>query len=83
MSYSLRSVRVDCISNSDKAPSQDERAGQFTGPPHPIHRPGYAVSNALRPSALKCAGARDVGTTYEPLCWLKHFAVELYILTCN
>ncbi|GFV27091.1 hypothetical protein TNCV_4853281 [Trichonephila clavipes] len=22
-----------------------------------------------------------VGTTYEPLCWLKHFALELYILT--
>ncbi|GFV68229.1 hypothetical protein TNCV_1875111 [Trichonephila clavipes] len=40
-----------------------ERAGQFTGPPHPIHLPGYAVSNALRTSALKCAGASS--------CW-KH-----------
>ncbi|GFS90429.1 hypothetical protein TNCV_4096441 [Trichonephila clavipes] len=24
---------------------------------------------------------RHVGTTYEPLCWLEYFAVELYILT--
>ncbi|GFS47894.1 hypothetical protein TNCV_3598701 [Trichonephila clavipes] len=35
----------------------DERAGQFTGLPPPIHRPGYVASNALRPSELKCAGA--------------------------
>ncbi|GFW62615.1 uncharacterized protein TNCV_1886621 [Trichonephila clavipes] len=34
-----------------------ERAGQFTEPPYPIHRSAYAVSNALRTSALKCAGA--------------------------
>ncbi|GFX00377.1 uncharacterized protein TNCV_1273711 [Trichonephila clavipes] len=34
-----------------------ERAGQLTGPPRPIHLPGYAVFNALRTSALKCAGA--------------------------
>ncbi|GFX37590.1 hypothetical protein TNCV_3201141 [Trichonephila clavipes] len=34
-----------------------ERAGQFTRPPRPIHRPGYAVSNALCPSTLECAGA--------------------------
>ncbi|GFS96396.1 integrase catalytic domain-containing protein [Trichonephila clavipes] len=34
-----------------------ERAGQFTRPCRPIHLPGYAVSNALRTSALKCAGA--------------------------
>ncbi|GFV24653.1 uncharacterized protein TNCV_3339691 [Trichonephila clavipes] len=39
----------------------DRRAGQFTGPPRPIHRPGYAVSNALHTSALKCTGA--------PSCW--------------
>ncbi|GFX15464.1 hypothetical protein TNCV_3303931 [Trichonephila clavipes] len=38
-----------------------EHAGQFTGPPRPIHRPGYAVSNVLRISPLKCAGA--------PSCW--------------
>ncbi|GFS59950.1 uncharacterized protein TNCV_3957461 [Trichonephila clavipes] len=38
-----------------------ERASQFTGQPRPIHRPGYAVSNALRTSELKCAGA--------PSCW--------------
>ncbi|GFX19781.1 uncharacterized protein TNCV_2076881 [Trichonephila clavipes] len=35
-----------------------EPAGQFTRPPHPIHCPGYAVSNALHTSALKC-----------PSCW--------------
>ncbi|GFV72379.1 uncharacterized protein TNCV_638411 [Trichonephila clavipes] len=34
-----------------------EPAGQFTGPPHPIHGLGYTVSNALHASALKCAGA--------------------------
>ncbi|GFU42151.1 hypothetical protein TNCV_4553641 [Trichonephila clavipes] len=39
----------------------DERASQFTGPPRPINRPGYTVSNALHTSALKCAGA--------PSCW--------------
>ncbi|GFT84655.1 hypothetical protein TNCV_538821 [Trichonephila clavipes] len=36
-------------------------AGQFARLPRPIYRPGYAVSNALRTSALKCAGA--------PSCW--------------
>ncbi|GFW11814.1 hypothetical protein TNCV_4100261 [Trichonephila clavipes] len=34
-----------------------ERAGQFTGPHYPINRPEYAVSNALRTSERKCAGA--------------------------
>ncbi|GFU72881.1 hypothetical protein TNCV_4910101 [Trichonephila clavipes] len=28
--------------------TSSERARQFTGPPRLIHRPGYAVSNALR-----------------------------------
>ncbi|GFX65893.1 hypothetical protein TNCV_13141 [Trichonephila clavipes] len=34
---------------------------QFTEPPRPIHRPGYAVSNVLRTSVLKCAGVSS--------CW--------------
>ncbi|GFU53250.1 hypothetical protein TNCV_2952891 [Trichonephila clavipes] len=38
-----------------------ERTSQFIGPPRPIHRPGYTVSNALGTSALKCASA--------PSCW--------------
>ncbi|GFV37554.1 hypothetical protein TNCV_2770921 [Trichonephila clavipes] len=38
-----------------------ECANQFTGPSRLIHRPGYAVLNALRISALKCTGA--------PSCW--------------
>ncbi|GFU76402.1 uncharacterized protein TNCV_2159091 [Trichonephila clavipes] len=58
-----------------------ERAGQFPSPPCIMHLSGYAVSYALRLSALNVQGLRHVGTTYEPLCWLKHFAVELYILT--
>ncbi|GFW29935.1 hypothetical protein TNCV_4999751 [Trichonephila clavipes] len=32
-----------------------ERAATFTGPPRPIPSPGYAISNALRTSALKQA----------------------------
>ncbi|GFV53559.1 hypothetical protein TNCV_1177551 [Trichonephila clavipes] len=52
-------------SSYERKKSRQERsgdhAGQFTGPPHPIHHPGYAVSNALRTSALKCASA--------PSCW--------------
>ncbi|GFW20547.1 transposable element Tc1 transposase [Trichonephila clavipes] len=48
-----------CMAPQRKKSRQErsgERAGLFTGPPRPIHRPGYAVSNALRTSALKCAG---------------------------
>ncbi|GFU84443.1 hypothetical protein TNCV_1066251 [Trichonephila clavipes] len=45
-----------------------ERTGQFTRPPRSIHCPGYAVSNALRTSFLKCTG-----TPSE----------ELYIIACS
>ncbi|GFT35610.1 hypothetical protein TNCV_1289391 [Trichonephila clavipes] len=41
--------------------SSGELSGQFTGPFLLIHRPEYSVSNALRTSALKCAGAHS--------CW--------------
>ncbi|GFV27314.1 hypothetical protein TNCV_3795091 [Trichonephila clavipes] len=34
-----------------------ERAGQFTGPPCPIHCPEYAISDAFRTFVMKCAGA--------------------------
>ncbi|GFV21768.1 uncharacterized protein TNCV_3484651 [Trichonephila clavipes] len=50
-----------------------ERAGRFTGPPRPIHRPGYAVSNALHTSTLKCAGASS--------CWNPIQAFMLALLT--
>ncbi|GFU09671.1 uncharacterized protein TNCV_5027171 [Trichonephila clavipes] len=65
------------------------RKGQASAPanlpdrPRPIHRPGYAVSNALRTSALNVQTLRHIGTTYEPLCWLEHFSVQHYILTYN
>ncbi|GBO24163.1 hypothetical protein AVEN_82723-1 [Araneus ventricosus] len=38
-----------------------ERGGHRTGPPRPIQRPGYSVSNQPRTGAQKCAGA--------PSCW--------------
>ncbi|GFV19299.1 hypothetical protein TNCV_3225591 [Trichonephila clavipes] len=41
----------------DKRGQASEPANLPGGPLHPIHRSGYAVSNALRPSALKCASA--------------------------
>ncbi|GFU95695.1 hypothetical protein TNCV_2923261 [Trichonephila clavipes] len=53
-----------------------EHAGQFTGPPRPIHRPGYAVFNALHTSALKCSGAPSFRNHIRAL-----MLVELYILT--
>ncbi|GFY09712.1 hypothetical protein TNCV_3696741 [Trichonephila clavipes] len=48
------------------------RSGQASVPanlpdhPHPIHPPGYAVSNALRTSAQKCAGAPYCARMWEP-----------------
>ncbi|GFW13785.1 hypothetical protein TNCV_1670011 [Trichonephila clavipes] len=52
-----------------------ERAGEFTGPPRPIHHPGYAVSNALRIPALKYAGA--------PSCWNHIRALTLRGTLCS
>ncbi|GFX94446.1 uncharacterized protein TNCV_4294881 [Trichonephila clavipes] len=52
-----------------------ECAGQFTGPPRPIYRPGYAVSTALRTSALKCAGALS--------CWNHKRAFMLTGTLCS
>ncbi|GFX45781.1 hypothetical protein TNCV_934201 [Trichonephila clavipes] len=51
--------KQDSIWPQRKKPRQErsgEHAGQFTGPCHLIQHPGYAASNVLRTSALKCAG---------------------------
>ncbi|GFY36015.1 uncharacterized protein TNCV_4843871 [Trichonephila clavipes] len=65
-SQGLTGVNEACVNKTNHmVPEEEVLAGevrracpcQFTGPPHPFHHPGYLVSNALRTSALKCAGA--------------------------
>jgi len=52
-------------------------AGQFCGPPHPVHLFGYIAFNKFRIFLDECRDAHHVGSTYSVLFPMEHFPIIL------